>query len=92
MRLPFWLKDDDWEKIAPRQSDQLGVDEHLSDKEKQHLEFFRLLDRRSEWTARTLVARHNLFLLVFPLILALIVAIGPQTVLESLKKVWAYFQ
>jgi hypothetical protein len=92
MRLPFWLKDDDWENLPPRKSDGLGDDEHLTEKERQRLDLFRLLDRRSEWTAKTLVSRHNFFLLLFPLILALVLAVGPQNVVDSLKSLLAYFK
>jgi hypothetical protein len=92
MRLPFWLNDDDWENLPPRKSDGLGDDEHLTQKEKERLELFRLLDRRSEWTARTFVARHNFFLLVLPLVMALVFAIGPENIIEPARAIINFFK
>ena len=93
MRLPFWLENKEWEGLHPRESDGLADDSTLTPREKAIVATIQTIDRRSEWTAKTVVDRNNLAILAF-LALSLVAAstvivIGPvktaQTLIEILK-------
>ncbi len=71
MKFPFWLTDDDWQKIRERETDSINRRRFKDPEEQRKAEVFHLLDLRSEWSCQEIVRSRQLLVILMVLQVAL---------------------
>lgn len=71
MKLPFFLSDEDWQKLKPKEIDQLGRKRFRDPDQAKQIEVFHVIDLRVEWACQRLVILNNVLVVVGFLLLAI---------------------